>query len=110
MAQFNIYLLASHRSRVIEIQTHFLKKIKKDNKEKIKVYMMCTGHDSFGGDTEAIYYEHCKGLCEAGIDCEIVVITGPRNYLQKIEFAQTQESEYSVKLDEDLWFNEHVWD
>lgn len=108
MAQFNIYLLASHRSKVIEIQTHFIKKIK--NKEKIKVFFMTTGHESLGWDCEPIYHEYCKQLCEAGIDVEIIVTTGPRNYLQKIEFAQQQDSEFSVKLDEDLWFNENVWD
>lgn len=108
MAKFNIYILASHRSRVMKIQTHFFKRMK--NKDKIKVYIMTTGHECYGWDCEPIYKECCAELCAAGIETEITVTTGGDNYMQKIEFAQTQKCEYAISMDEDLWFNENVLD
>jgi hypothetical protein len=108
MAKFNFFILASHRSRVMEIQSYFFKRIR--NKDEIKVHILATGHDAFGGKTEPIYYKCCEDLRQSGIDTEINITTGHRNYMQKIEYAQTIDGEYAFSMDEDLWMSETVID
>lgn len=106
MAKFNVYILGSHRPRVVEIQSYFIKRI--SNRESIKVYFLATSDTN--GDIDPLYNKYSNELKDNGIDSEVVKFSGGINYMQKINYAQTQDSEYSVKMDEDLWFNENVWD
>lgn len=108
MAKVNIYILASHRCPIIEAQSYFFKRMK--NKDKVKIYFLCTGSECYGWGTEPIYHKYCKELNDAGVETVIAVTNGGDNYMQKIEYAQTQESQYSLSMDEDLWFNENVLD
>lgn len=92
----------SHQRRDIhkywQITTHFLNKIKPENKEKVKINVLAT--KSFDW---ASYLE--------GFDCQVMVFPNVElNYMQKISVALDETNKYSVKLDEDCFISNHVWD
>jgi hypothetical protein len=78
---------------------YFLSKIKDENKSKIKINVLAT-HEN---DWE-------KKCNELGIEYSVHIISSGNNYLKKINIAINEQSEFSVKLDEDCFINNHVWD
>lgn len=88
-------------SRPIEywrLTSYFLNKIKPENKKKIKINVLATDDrswlDYLGND----------------IDSQSIIFPYGGNYLAKSYFASKDENPYSVKLDEDCFMSNHVWD
>jgi hypothetical protein len=79
------------------ITSHYLNKIKKENKDKIKIHILAT-------------HEHNWQDYIDGIDVEVLNFPNNNNYLGKVNYALNTGSEYSVKLDEDCFINNHIWD
>lgn len=100
MKIITINYLSHLRENYHELIFYFLKKIKQKNKDKIKLNILSS--------TEKNWAELCKDL---GIEFEIKnFFNYSTGYLEKIQYASESESPYSVKLDEDCFFNNHIWD
>lgn len=99
MKNITINYLSHNRLNYTELMFYFLTRIKDSNKEKIKLNILAT-HDNN-------WVERCEKL---GIEYEIYIITSNNNYLDKINIAISTNTKYSVKLDEDCFINNHVWD
>lgn len=81
-----------------EITTHFLNKIKPENKEKVKINVLASKSFDWGSYLE-------------GFDSQVMVFPDVElNYMQKISAALDETNKYSVKLDEDCFISNHVWD
>ena len=94
----NVFFL-QHRRNFIPLLTHFVKKIKPENKKLLKFYFLTTYPTDIQFDT--------------GIDFEVINFGGnisTNNYQKKFNWAVNQNSEYFLKLDEDIIFSNHVWD
>jgi hypothetical protein len=91
------YLAHNRPKEFWEITKYFLNKIKSENKFKIRVNILATETPEWesldGIETNLISFSH-----------------GGMNYMEKINYALSEDSEYSVKLDEDCFINNHVWD
>ena len=99
MKNITINYLSHNRLNYTELMFYFLTRIKDSNNEKIKLNILAT-HDNN-------WVERCEKL---GIEYEIYIITSNNNYLDKINIAISTNTKYSVKLDEDCFINNHVWD
>jgi len=97
--KITINYLSHDRLNFTELMFHFLSKIKEENKEKIKLNVLAT------------YENNWKDLCDRlGIDYKIHIVQSGRNYLDKIDIALSADTEYCVKLDEDNFANNYIWD
>lgn len=81
-----------------EITSYFFNKIKPENKEKVKINILATKSFDWGSYLEGFNFE-----VEVFPDVDL-------NYMQKIGVAISDQSKYSVKLDEDCFISNHVWD
>ena len=81
-----------------EITSHFLNKIKPENKSKIKLNILSTKDYNWENNIDGIDFE-----VHTFPDVEL-------NYMQKINVALEETNKYSVKLDEDCFISNHVWD
>ena len=90
------YLAHDRSNNFWNITKHFLNLIKEENKSKIRVNILSTHTTDFE-------------LLD-GIETNIVLFNFQYNYMSKVEYALSQNTEYSVKLDEDCFINNHVWD
>ena len=99
MKQITINYLSHNRLNYTDLMFYFLSKIKPENKTKIKLNVLAT-HEN---DWES----KCN---ELGIEYSIYIISNENNYLSKINIAISTDTEYSVKLDEDCFINNYVWD
>lgn len=81
-----------------EITSHFLNKIKPENKSKIKLNILSTKDYNWENNID-------------GFDFKVMVFPDVElNYMQKINVALEETNKYSVKLDEDCFISNHVWD
>jgi hypothetical protein len=81
-----------------KITSHFLNKIKPENKKKVKINVLATKSFDWGSYLE-------------GFDLQVMVFPDVElNYMQKISVALDETNNYSVKLDEDCFISNHVWD
>lgn len=81
-----------------EITSYFFNKIKPKNKEKVKINILATKNHDWGKYLE-------------GFDFEVSIFPDVElNYMQKIDVALSAQTKYSVKLDEDCFISNHVWD
>ncbi len=94
-----INYLSHDRLAFHELTFHFLSKIKEENKAKIVLNILASKENNWS--------EICSKL---GIECNIYIINSGSNYLDKIRIAVNSNTEYSVKLDEDCFISNHVWD
>jgi hypothetical protein len=94
-----INYLSHNRLNYDSLTFHFLNKIKKENKDKLKLNILATHEND--------WVKKCDHL---GINYSIYIINGSNNYLSKIKIAILSDTKYSVKLDEDCFINNHVWD
>lgn len=90
------YLAHNRSNNFWNIAKHFLNLIKEQNKSKIRVNILTTHNADF----EIL----------DGIETNIVLFNSGYNYISKIQYAVSQNTEYSVKLDEDCFIGNHVWD
>lgn len=90
------YLAHDRSNNFWNITKHFLNLIKKENKSKIRVNILSTHTTDF----ESL----------DGIETNIVLFNSRYNYMSKVEYAVSQNTKYSVKLDEDCFIGNHVWD
>lgn len=99
MKKITINYLSHKRLNFSDLTFYFLKKIKKENKNIVKINILATSEND--------WVNKCNDL---GIDYNIHIINGVENYLKKIKIATCCDTEYSVKLDEDCFMNNYVWD
>jgi hypothetical protein len=99
MKTITINYLSHNRLDYSNLMFYFLSKIKPENKLKLKLNVLAT-HDND-------WVNKCDSL---GIEYTIHVINAHHNYLNKIRIAISTDTEYSVKLDEDCFINNYVWD
>lgn len=100
MKKITINYLSHHRLNYTNLMFYFLKKIKNENKDILKINILATYEN-----------EWVKKCEELGIEYSIKIFKeGDLNYLNKIKVALDSSSEYSVKLDEDCFMNNYVWD
>ena len=96
-----INYLSHHRKdfhKYWEITSHFLNKIKPENKEKVKINILATRSIDWESYLE-------------GFDCQVKIFPDVElNYMQKIDVILSESNKYSVKLDEDCFISNHVWD
>lgn len=92
------YLPHSRPIEYWKITSHFLNKIKEENKSKIKVNILATE------DREWLNYLDPK------INSNVILFPFNGNYLNKVHFASKDSNPYSVKLDEDCFMSNYVWD
>jgi hypothetical protein len=99
MKEITINYLSHNRTHYSELMFYFLSKIKPENKVKLKLNVLAT--------VEFDWKNKCDKL---GIDYEITIVNSHFNYLSKINIAVNSDTKYSVKLDEDCFLNNYVWD
>lgn len=91
------YLTHNRPREFWKITEYFLNKIKSENKSKIRVNILATETSEWQAlddiETNLISFPH-----------------GGMNYMQKINYALSEDTKYSVKLDEDCFINNHIWD
>jgi hypothetical protein len=90
------YLAHDRSNNFWNITKHFLNLIKQENKRKIRINILSTHTTDF---------ERLNG-----IETNIVLFNSGYNYMSKVEYALSQNTKYSVKLDEDCFIGNHVWD
>lgn len=95
-----INYLSHNRTNFSDLTFYFLNKIKDENKEKINLNILATEACNWS--------EKIKSL--NGIKTIIHIVASPNNYLDKLEIALSSGSEFSIKLDEDCFINNHIWD
>ena len=90
------YLAHDRSNNFWNITKHFLNLIKQENKRKIRINILSTHTTDF------------ERLDD--IETNIVKFNSGYNYMAKVEYALSQNTKYSVKLDEDCFIGNHVWD
>jgi hypothetical protein len=90
------YLAHDRSNNFWNVAKHFFNLIKEENKSKIRVNILSTNTTDF---------ERLDG-----IETNIVSFNSGYNYMPKVEYALSQDTKYSVKLDEDCFVGNHVWD
>jgi hypothetical protein len=99
MKEITINYLSHNRTNYSELMFYFLSKIKPENKLKLKLNVLAT--------VDFDWKNKCDGL---GIDYEVTIVNSHFNYLSKINIAVNSDTKYSVKLDEDCFTSNYVWD
>ena len=94
-----INYLSHTRPEYSDLTFHFLKNIKDKNKDKIKLNVLATVENDWANKCD-----------ELGIEYYVHVIGGNNNYLAKLNIALQSNTKYSIKLDEDCFINNHIWD
>jgi len=92
----------------IPVILHYLNKIKPENKAKIKFNILTEKWKGFNKLEQTIQYMQDNAMSD--LNYEVVEIWKGFNYLAKTKWSCEQDSEYTVKLDEDCFINNHVWD
>lgn len=95
-----INYLSHTRTNYSKLTFYFLNKIKEENKSKVQLNILSTIDDN--------WVEKLKPI--NGIDIKVYTIKGGNNYLPKLNIALSSNTKYSVKLDEDCFINNHIWD
>lgn len=96
-----INYLSHTRPEYSDLTFHYLSKIKNENKAKIKLNILASVNND--------WIRRCSKL--NGIECNIHIINGGgNNYIQKLKIALSTDTEYSIKLDEDCFINNYIWD
>jgi hypothetical protein len=93
------------------ISLDMMKKIKKENKEKIKLKLLV----SLWGEivnNEQRWNDKYEELKSEGFDVELKISHGldSEDYIKKIRLSVSTECEYSCKMDEDVLISNHTWD
>jgi hypothetical protein len=84
-----------------DLTFYFLNKIKSENKSKIKINIL-SNFSSYD------YFQ--EEIKKYDLPISIIKFSDDFNYTEKLKFSINQESEFSVKLDEDCFINNHIWD
>jgi hypothetical protein len=110
MIQINYLSFDIKRIDFSFLSLDILKKIKKENKEKLKLILQITLWGDVTNEKER-WLNKYEELLNNDIDTEIFFYNyTPTDYLNKIEFAVKSEHEYSVSMDEDVFISNYLWD
>ena len=103
--QINLLIHNSDRLNFTLKSLDFLKKIKNENKEKIKLVI-------FGGEQNDYYRNLLNDLISNNIQTEYIFIAkSSSNYLNKIRYCVDNTNlEYSCSMDEDILISNFLWD
>lgn len=80
-----------------QVTSYYFNKIKENNKKKIKINILSTNNNNLGKYID-------------GIELEEVNYPNKNNYLDKVNYSLNTNSKYSIKIDEDCFINNHIWD
>ena len=89
--------LISHTRNYFDTFYYFLDKVKPENKKLIKVNILSSGMIP-------------RNLEKEPKDIELNYKNFGACYMPKIKYAIEQETPYSVKIDEDIFTTNHIWD
>jgi len=96
-----INYLSHKRLEYSALTFHYLNKIKSENKRKIRLNILASVNDN--------WTDRCDALKD--IDYQVSIANeGEHNYLDKLSVALGSGSPYSIKLDEDCFVNNYIWD
>jgi hypothetical protein len=103
-------IFLAHYSRRLKIMEYHLKsliKLTDENKKKIVVLFPCS--DELNGKMD----DYIKLLTDNGISCEVMYLPD-HIYMKKLYTAMNHpkyiDVPYSVKVDDDIFMSNHVWD
>lgn len=100
MKQITIHYLPHTRPHFCELMFYFLNKVKPENKEKLMLNIYT--HD-------LNFFRQAVPQLLSGIECNIIHMSPA--YMDKINVITTKlDTPYSVKLDEDIFISNHLWD
>lgn len=102
MITINYLPYTKNRKDFYLLTFYFLNKIKPENKKLIKLNILAN-------DDENIWKERCQKNLN-NIKYNIKIFGDGFNYLNKIKYAISDENEFSIKLDEDCFINNHIFD
>jgi hypothetical protein len=98
----DIDYFSNSRVEFFELMFHFIKLVKPENKKKIRLNILTTQqHVNFftGFNNERLGFEY-----------NVVVFKDGFNYTDKLKHVINLSSDYSIKIDEDCFINNHIWD
>lgn len=95
-----INYLSHNRLDYVNLMFYFLNKIKYENKNKIILNIIASVDNN--------WVEKITDIID--IETNIYIVKGSNNYLQKLNVAMSTNTKYSIKLDEDCFINNHIWD
>jgi len=79
------------------ITSYYFNRISEENKKKIRINVLATHPHNWQDYID-------------GIEVQVVNFSEENNYLGKVAHALNTGSKYSIKLDEDCFINNHIWD
>jgi hypothetical protein len=97
----SINFFSNNRLIFFDLTFYFLNKIKQENKEKIKINILSNSSN---------YDFFVDKIKQYDLPIFIIKFNDGFNYTEKLKFSTSQETEYSIKLDEDCFINNHIWD
>jgi hypothetical protein len=108
MIQINILAHGFDRFEFTSKSLEFLKKIKEENKKKIKL-LICV---DFNTEHQKIWEEKRKDLIKSNLFTELLFINNPgNNYMQKInKVIENSDCEFSCSMDDDILISNFLWD
>lgn len=97
----SINYFSNTRLNFFELTFYFLNKIKEENKKKIKINILTNSEN---------YQFFVDEIKKYDLPIFIVKFKDGFNYTDKLKFSVSENSEFSIKLDEDCFINNHIWD
>lgn len=95
----SIYYLPHTRPiEYTKLTFHYLNQIKSENKKKIQLNIFATN------DADWMQY------VDPEIKTRVIIFPYNGNYLHKVNMASEDNNPYCIKLDEDCFMSNHVWD
>lgn len=105
MIQINLLMHHSQRMGFTIKSLNLLRKIKQENKSKIKLNIISSYEHEF-------LKTYINDLIDEGINCNVSLIHDLElsNYMTKIYSCPGTDCEYSCSMDDDILTSNHVWD
>jgi len=102
--KIGINYLPFRREHFAKLAFHFLCKAKPENKSQVEVNILTTAdHGPIGRWNGLVEMLRSNGVRTNLVDTTV------QDYMVKISYAVAQDIEYSIKMDEDCFINEDVW-
>jgi hypothetical protein len=113
MKKITVGYFGHHKERleIHKVAFHYIKKIKPENKEKIQFNLLYNQDDEHW---QALY----EDITKAGIQATLKKFPAffpdgnvdNWNYLKKCLDTASHDTEFSCKMDEDIWISNYAWD
>jgi hypothetical protein len=96
-----INYFSDNRLQFFNLIFYFINKVKKVNKDKLKINILTTINN------QSFFIEEIK---KYDLYFNVVTFQNGFNYTEKLTYAINSQTKYSVKLDEDCIINNYIWD